>query len=793
MPSVRWRKVLRDLGTHPLRSALVVLSIAVGVFAVGTIAGSDALLQRSMAEGYAASRPASATLFAAPFEADLVDTVRGMRGIGDAEGRRNVTVRLRTSPDAYREMLLTAVPDFEDQRLDLVTLERGTWPARGEVAIERSSLQLVGLEVGDVITVQTVDGDLHELTVSAIDHEVGASPAFYVGRAFGHVLPGTLEDMGFDTRFDELRILVDDPGLDRDAIRDVATRVQERVERAGTPVFGTFVPEPGRHPANDLLQGFFLVLGVIGGLSLVVSGFLVVNTISAILAQQTRQIGVMKAIGARSDQIAGLYLGMVLAYAVLSLVVALPLGAVGAYGFTAFTAGLANFDVAGFSVAPHVLALEVAVGLLVPLAAALVPVLRGVRVTVREALASAGIADRFGHGRIDRLLQQVRGVSRPTLLSLRNTFRRKARLLLTLAALGLGGAVFMSVFSVRASLQRTLDDALRYFNYDVQVELATTERDDLLVREALRVPGVEAAEPWRFASTQIVTDDGAEGRTIFAFGLPPNAQTVRPTVQEGRWLLPEDGRAIVATANLRDDEPDLRVGGEVVLRIDGQDGRWVLVGFVESPTRRPFLYAPERALEAATSEVGRAGVLMVQGRPGITPDEQDALATAVRTHLESAGVDVAATTTAGEIRQTQETLFDVLVVFLSSMAVLLGVVGGLGLTGTMTINVVERAREIGVLRAVGASDAAVIRIVLAEGVLIGLLSWAIGAVVALPISRLLADALGIVFIDRPLSYAYSLPGVGIWAAIVVALSILASLLPAWRATRLAVREVLAYE
>jgi len=776
-----------------MRSVLVVLSIAVGVFAVGTIAGSDALLQRSLTEGYAASRPASATLFAEPFEADLVKTVRGMRGIADAEGRRNVTVRLRTGPDAYREMLLTAVPDFEDQRLDLVTLERGAWPGRGEVAIERSSLQLVGLEVGDVISVQTVDGDLHDLTVSGIDHEVGASPAFYVGRTFGHVLPETLGDMGFDTRFDELRLLVDDPALDRDGIREVANRVTGRVERAGTPVFATLVPEPGRHPANDLLQGFFLVLGVIGGLSLVVSGFLVVNTISAILAQQTRQIGVMKAIGARNDQIAGLYLGMVLAYAVLSLVVALPLGALGAYGFTVFTAGLANFDVVGFSVAPNVVALEVAVGLLVPLAAALVPVLRGVRITVREALASAGIADPFGHGRFDRLLQQVRGVSRPTLLSLRNTFRRKARLLLTLAALSLGGAVFMSVFAVRASLQLTLDDALRYFNYDVQVELATTERDDVLVREALRVPGVSIAEPWRFASTQIVRDDGREGRTTFAFGLPPNAQTVRPTIQEGRWLLPEDGRAIAATANLRDDEPDLRVGDEITLRIDGQDGRWVLVGFVESPTQRPFLYAPERALEEATSEVGRAGILMVQGRPGITPGEQDALATAVRTHLEEAGVDVAATTTAGEIRQTQETLFDVLVVFLSSMAVLLGVVGGLGLTGTMTINVVERARELGVLRAVGASDAAVLRIVLAEGVLIGLLSWAIGAVVALPISRLLADALGMVFIDRPLSYAYSLPGVAIWAVIVVVLSVLASLLPAWRATRLAVREVLAYE
>ena len=160
-----------------------------------------------------------------------------------------------------------------------------------------------------------------------ISHEVGAAPAFYAGRVAGHVTPETLEDLGFDATFDELHIKVADPTLDQDGIRAVADEVSTRIERAGIPVFGSYVPVPGRHPANDLLQGFFLVLGFIGALALIVSGFLVVNTVSAILAQQTRQIGIMKAIGARNGQIAGLYLVLVLAYAVLALAVALPLGA----------------------------------------------------------------------------------------------------------------------------------------------------------------------------------------------------------------------------------------------------------------------------------------------------------------------------------------------------------------------------------------------------------------------------------------------------------------------------------
>lgn len=794
MGSVRWRKVVRDLGVARTRTVLVVLSIAVGVFAVGTIAGADALLRQGLREAYLASKPASATISATPFGDDLVEAVRGMRGIADAEARRSVTVRLRTGPETYRELQLTAITDFKDQRLDLVTPEPGAaWPpARGEMLLERSSLTLADVPTSGDVQVQTVDGTLRTLRVAGLSHEVGASPAFYVGRLQGHITFDTLAQLGYGTAYDEMRILAKDSNLTRDQIRDLAERVRQRMESAGVSVIYVFVPPPGEHPANNLLAGVFLVLGFLGLLALVASGFLVINTVNAIIAQQTRQIGVMKAVGARNRQVAVLYLGMVLVYAILSLGVALPLGALGAYGLTVFTATLVNFDVDAFFAPPHVIALEVAVGLLVPLVAALVPVWRGVRVTVREAIGSTGLADAFGRSRVDRAIQRVRGLSRPTLLSIRNTFRRKSRLVLTLSALTLGAAVFMAVFSVRASLYRTLDDALAYFDYDVQVELAGPARAAMLETEAARVPGVADAETWRFATTQRIRGDGSESRSFVTFGLPTDTTMVRPKLQEGRWLLPQDGNALVATANVREDEPDLRVGDAITLRVNGRDATWTLVGIVESPTQRPFLYTNAGPLEQAAREVGRASVVLLRtdARDQAT---QDRVAKAVADHLETVGVRVAATTTIAEVRTTQERLFEVLVIFLSSMALLLGVVGGLGLTGTMSINVVERAREIGVIRAVGASDGAVLRLFLAEGVLIGLISWGIGALLAVPISKTLSDALGMVFLSRPLSYAVSPEGVVLWLGIVLVLAAFASLLPAWRASRIAVREVLAYE
>jgi putative ABC transport system permease protein len=535
-----------------------------------------------------------------------------------------------------------------------------------------------------------------------------------------------------------------------------------------------------------------VTLGALGFLSLLMSGFLVANTVSVIVAQQVRQVGMMKAVGARDRQVAGIYLALVVAYGLLALLVAVPLAALAAFGLASLASGLLNFDVIHVLVPPGTVALQAAVALLIPLAAAAVPVWRGARMTVREAIRDGAGAERFGHGRLDRLLAHLRGLSRPTLLSIRNTFRRKIRLALTLVALALGGMVFMTVFTVRDSLYGTLADTVRYFNYEVQVDLAEPARAETVVDEALAVPGVTVAEPWRFASAQRVRPDGTTSPARTTFGLPDDATTVRPVVMEGRWLLPGEGNALVATANLLGDEPDLRVGDEVTLKIAGRDTTWTLVGLVQSPTMVPFLYVASESLDRSLGDAGRVGIVMI-GSEDKSPAAQAAVGAAVRERLEAAGFGVSGTTLTADITVTLFTLFDTLVAFISVMAVVLGIVGGLGLAGTMTMNVVERSREIGVMRAIGASDAAVLLLFLTEGLLIGLLAWCLGAALSLPVSRLLSDALGQVFVQRPLAFTVSLQGFLLWFIVVFWLAVAGSILPAWRAARTSVREVLAYE
>ncbi|MEZ4860410.1 MAG: FtsX-like permease family protein [Caldilineaceae bacterium] len=172
---------------------------------------------------------------------------------------------------------------------------------------------------------------------------------------------------------------------------------------------------------------------------------------------------------------------------------------------------------------------------------------------------------------------------------------------------------------------------------------------------------------------------------------------------------------------------------------------------------------------------------------------QDHVAKALEKRFEQAGMVVNSAETTAAVRQRVETQFNVIIVILTVMALLLAIVGGLGLMGVMSINVLERRREVGVMRAIGAANQAILRIVIVEGILIGVISWGLGVMLALPLGKALSDAVGAGFIQAALSYRFSTGGATGWLVIMLLIAAVASILPARSAARITVREVLAYE
>jgi putative ABC transport system permease protein len=136
---------------------------------------------------------------------------------------------------------------------------------------------------------------------------------------------------------------------------------------------------------------------------------------------------------------------------------------------------------------------------------------------------------------------------------------------------------------------------------------------------------------------------------------------------------------------------------------------------------------------------------------------------------------------------------DILVVFLLIMALLTAIVGSMGLTGTMGMNVLERTREIGIMRAIGADDRAVMRTVIAEGVFIGMISFGLAIILSIPVTYLLSTIVSLAVFQTPIDVVFTYQGYVIWLGLILALSALGSILPARNAARLTIREVLAYE
>jgi len=439
---------------------------------------------------------------------------------------------------------------------------------------------------------------------------------------------------------------------------------------------------------------------------------------------------------------------------------------------------------------PVAMGMQLVVGLVVPMLAAMAPVISASRITPHQAISNYGLGAGFGRGWLDRVIGSIRRLPRPLALSLRNTFRRKARVALTLLALILGGVMFIVVTSVGTSLNNTLEVLINDLGLDVWVVFDRPQRVGRLLEVAESVPGVLAAEVWDQREATLSLASGEESE-IFLMGLPPDSEMFDPRIVAGRGLLPGDDRAILLNNKIAADE-GIQVGDEIELTIADRESVWTVVGLILSVSNNQRdCYVPFDVLSRAVGSVDRGTLVMVLSEQGGVESEQ-ALIRELRDTYTARGVEPSFLLSANNVREQNRSQFNIIIYLMLAMAVVATIVGSIGLAGTMSINVVERSGEIGVMRAIGAASPAVIRIFVSEGMLLGVLSWLLVVPISYPGAQAFSNIVGAT-LEIPLDFSYSIGGVLFWLVIMVVLSALASMWPAWRATKVSVREALAYE
>ncbi len=813
----RWTKVIRDLWGYKARTILVVLAISVGVFAFGGMFIARKVLIENMNAAYAATNPYTISVILEPFNESLLRTVRTHPDVVEVEAfsRGSAQVWNGTS---WSMLNLEAAPTFEDRTINRIGLEAGTLqPGRREILIERQSLPLIdGAEVGGTVLVELPDNTQRELKIVGVVHDMSSGAANITRMVEGYVSMETMRQLGLEENYTQLRIVAD-PSLETYAeLEAAADDIADRLERQGYGVRSTYVQMPGEHWAADLIEAVLTLLMGLGLLSLGLSSFLVINTVTAILSQQKRQIGMMKAVGAKGGDVMGIYLGMASVFGVLALVIALPAGVGLSYAIIHLLASFLNLDIVHFNVPGWVFLLQTLAALITPLIVAMIPILKGMKTTVREAISDYGITDmprrkgrraekrrarkREKGGLVWRLTRDVK-LPRPILLSLRNTFRRKMRLILTLATLSTAGLLFLSVMNGRASLYKEFDIFEKMFGFDIEIALTEPQFADRLRREGMMVEGVEQIEGWGYASATIIrppealeeSDDVSteEGTRFTILGVPPDTQLIEPTVTEGRWYELGESDVVVLSQEIINKEPYIKVGDVLKLEINDKPHKVTVVGIV-NVVGMTYAYAPFDYVTQLQGVPGRSFMSLVKTTSD-KPKEQEKVARAVEEHYQQIGIGVEQSITIASMIGIVTGMIDFFLYFMVLMAILLGIVGGLGLASTMSLNVLERTREIGVMRAIGASGRSMRGIFLSEGVLIALFSYVISCVLSLPASYGFSYFAGQAFFDRPLNLILDPMGYTLWLVVACLLAAVASLLPARRAARISVREALAYE
>lgn len=774
------QKIRRDITARKMRTVLVVLSIAVGVFGVSAVIRISSQVSGAITEQFNRSNPPDITLSTSPLPANVVDQVARTPNVQATEGK--LTIFTRWTPEKNAEDLqLVGVRDFNrSDAIARVTLREGAFPKAGEIMLESATKKYYSVKVGQRITVSGAAGEL-PLTISGVGENANYQPAATAGFGTGFV---TFEDAARVAGFGDPNTLVLKVA-DIDQAKTTASALRAGLGDNQIVLNGVEIRDPAHPPGEDVSGLLSVLLGVFALIALITSSFLVVNTVSTVVAEQRGQIGAMKAVGATTGIVMRVFLGMALAYGILGTITGLLLGLVGSYGLLSLMSAGFGVDVGSFQISPPALIAGTVIGLLVPILAALLPVWLGSRVSVREAIMSYGLSSDFGKGILARLVLALVFLPQAVALAARNLLRNRLRVLLTVIGLAAAGASIISVYNANRSLAETIDDAVKTFNADMVFELAQPGPVDRAAAIVATVSGVSFSEGWFEAGVQ-----NGENFNDKVTGLPVATRGYDiANVTEGRWFQPGDTNVTVITQQMArkrsfkiDDTVELTAGSNVV--------RWQVVGITRdlSSGDNNFLAPIEQATRAAGAPDGTVSIMLVKldDTTRATIDERfDQTGRA----LNDGGVAVH-----GRILyKVQEQLtgtFNILFVMMYAVVVVVALVGGLGLFGTITMNVLERRREIGVMRSVGASTGTVLWVFLTEGLLLGLLGWVVAVILGYFGGRLFGSLITAQLL--PIKVGMKPESLLLTLAVVMLVAFLSTLVPSISASRTRIATILRY-
>ena len=755
------RKLLREFSARKGQFAFMALAVFLAVFALSTMLGAYFILQQAVSENYLSTVPAQATLVLEATDTGLKDRLAAAARepqLQEWETRASVLGRIQTPKGGWLPLLVFVIDDFSHMRVGKAFPDKGAWPPRpGTLLLERSALELLGSRIGDNRAVIFPGIQAQSVVISGTAHDPGLAPAWQERTVYAYSDAQTISAlMGRSFSLDQLKAVFSSAPLSAAEIKTRAVALAQRLQSLGFNVREIQVPPPRMHPHQSQMNTIMLIFLIFAGLSLILSSILLASILRTVLGTQTRLLGIMKSLGGSSSRISWHYLLMALAPALLGSLCALPLGALAARGLSTIVTQLLNLNLGSAAAPAWVSAACLGLGTILPVMIASIPVASSLRMSVREALSPQDLS------------RPSRGESRVSLprlpaMALRNLKRRPARLALSLTLLGIAGCLFMTAMNIQAGWKTTLERSMSLRRFDLELRLTNSVDPAAAMAALTSVSGVQEVESRPLMPVYAASISGFpvssvypdKGHGSFSLrGLPERSTLIELPLIKGKALEQGEAGGVLLNQNAMAFFPKASVGDLLELSFGHGSRQFRLVGVVREfappaayirqdemagffPGSNAFLIKAGGKYNAAMYLAAESAVKSVGGVINMGLPEEE-YSTAIGEHAQ------------------------ILISALLLMAVLMGVVGLLGLAASLGATILERTRETGVLRSIGAGSRDISLLILLEAELTVAISLGIAIVLALPLSTVLGRVLGQLAFRLPLDFVLSGTGLAIW-------------------------------
>ena len=794
-------KILSDLGCNKSRHFLAVVNIAAGVFSLGTLLGMIDIQQSQMDQAHRQSIPAHIEIILrGAATKPLLTELTSIPGVEGVDVLAQTTVRFRKPDEPYwRLATLQMRPDYLNQKYDQVRLQEGAWPEAKNLAVERMSSSYYGIPLGSELLFETADGNENFRVGGLVRHPFIKPPQFG-GQPYFLVSAETFVRFGISAgHFNQLLIRIKPP-YSLEKTRAIAAEIRSVLGKQGLNVGATLFQDPNKHWGHVFFAGINKVLSGMAWASLALSCVLIFNTVTAHMNEQSSQIGILKAIGASRKAVFSIYLVEFLLLAVTAVLVALPLSLAAAYWGSGWLLALFNIEMPNFQYSSRAILIMSISGIAVVLLASLFPIMNAASRTVRSALDTHGIGTDFIPTRFDYYLELLSLRFLPTLYAtaLANVFRKKLRLLWNLGVLVIAGVMFLVLFALRSSVDLTLDNELARTRYDVRFGFLSDQPIARLTELLQTQPKTLKTEYWRRLPVEIkdnsdkpLIQKGSLGLQLMA--LPVSSVLYQPYIVAGRWFNQQDrGRKTLVMSAETADLNRIHIGDFVEVTLANRKVQWQVIGLYRWLAGANFVvepvYAPLDTIQSLISQDNMATYAVVSAALSNLQEEHD-YAESLKELFWMKGIklDIFTTVAKREQRAFAKRQFMPVTGMLFGLSSMIAVIAAIGLAGALAINVLQRKREIAILRTIGAPNRAIFGMFMLEGILHGLLAWLISVPLAYWLGETAAEQLGLTMFGIRLDYRFDPISVLYWLLGVILLTVLAAWWPSKQAMKLTVK------